>query len=70
MLHWALFVAYENNKAQNNFLCSKLFKNDFTTVAEIKLDCSYDRTLSISLIELAYINLLLRYAIFKIREFY
>ena len=45
MPHWALFVTYEGNKAQK-FFTFYLSKIGFTNVAEIKLDCSYDCTLS------------------------
>ena len=51
MLSWVLFVAQEGSKAQSIDLFFKLLKKNFTKVAEIKLNCSYDYTPSNSHIE-------------------
>ena len=46
MLYWALFVAYQGNKAHSIFFYFfKPYKNKFNKVTENRLDCSYDRTL-------------------------
>ena len=45
MLHWALFVADEGDKAQTIFyLFYKPFRNGLTLVVKIKLVCGYVRT--------------------------
>ena len=59
-VYWALFVGCEVIRAKSFFLFLKLIESDFTKASETKLDCSYDRTLSKSQIELS-LNMLVNY---------
>ena len=68
MLHSASFVAYECNNDQNFVLVFKLFTNDFSKAAQIKLDCSCDRSMSNSQIQL---NIMINYYdVLKISRIY